>query len=288
MTASDGLWKSTDIGRSFKKISTRRFAWVDFLDSQHGFAVGSDARQIGFVQSETVMIPLSATMPRGSPVERTPEETRVPTQQLMETMDGGVKWKVHPVSKEVKGAYFRTIEFAGQSGVVMGMIYRRVALPSAASTSAVTVIAETGDGGRAWKVSHLNLPGQTRIYRAAPGGGGYALVWPGEGMARELYRIEAGQTGATRVFADPSLFANGLAVRGDASVWLATVVRRPGVAITPAGTEVKMLYSANGSDFKEIAVRPKVTANGVVITSAPGGTMWAATDTGIILKLEED
>lgn len=272
MTAADGLWKSIDGGKSFKKISGRHLGRVYFLDTQRGFAVGSDARQLTF---GTQYDSLSATPAGKSPLRRE-VEVQVPTQQLLETRDGGVTWKEHPVSKRLGGAAVRSIDFAGKHGVAMGGMQRSGAVQSDGRTSTVRVIAETGDGGDTWTVSRLTLPGLTCSYRLAPGGVGYALT-------SELYRIEAEPTLATRVFAHPDLVAADVAVLADGSIWLATIGRAP--AGKWVATEVRMLHSTSGSGFTETAIGSAVKAKFVALTKAPGGGMWAVTDTGIILKL---
>ena len=285
MTAEDGLYKSTDGGKSFKRISGRRLGRIHFLDSRYGFAVGTGSRT-SFVAPDT--FPLEDHPPPwGSPPRVRLSETRVPTEQVLETRDGGVTWKVHPVSKRIGGAFVRSIEFAEKRGAAMGVVRvpRSGVVQPDGRYSTVTVIAETGDGGATWTVSRPTLSGDTRAFRLAPGGGGYALVWPiRTGMMPAIYRIEAGQTGATRVFASGDLVPTDLAVLGDSSLWLATV-RYPSYGIP---TEVKMLCTSSGNAFTDTAIESPVTANNVVMTAAPGGTMWAATDTGIILKLNQD
>jgi hypothetical protein len=204
------------------------------------------------------------------------------------------------VSENVGGAFVDTIEFVGQRGTVTGGIRQRVPPTLEAPYRSVTVVAGTGDGGGTWTVTRPALPGVTRGYRLGPGGAGYALVWLGGGRTPEVYRTDAGQTDATRVFADPDLVVTDLVVLADGSVWLAAVARPPGGGTIPGGTEVHMLYSESWNVFEKATVEPRVTddaammvespvtANTVVLTSAPGGTMWAATDTGIILKLGRD
>lgn len=275
MTAADGLWKSIDGGKSFKKISGRRLGRVHFLDSRHGFATGTGSRT-AFVAPET--FPLESNPPPwGSPPRLSLDATRVPTEQLQESRDGGVTWKVHPASKQLGSATVRSIDFEGKRGAAMGVLPRSGAVQPDGSYSTVTVIAETGDGGDTWTVSRLTLPGLAHDYQLAPGGGGYALT-------PELYRIEAEPTRATRVFARPDLGVTDLAVQGDGSAWVAAVARPP--AGTWVATEVRMLHSAPGGGFTETAIESAVKARFVAITKAPGGGMWAATDTGIILNLK--
>ena len=214
-------------------------------------------------------------------------EVSVPTQQLLETRDGGATWKEHPASRRLSGAATRSIDFEGMRGTAVGIVTQRGSGPGrqAVPFPTLTVITETEDGGDTWTISYPTLPGDIRVYQQAAGGGGYALVWPvGKDMASAIYRIEAGQNGTTCVFSIPGLVGTDLTVLGDGSVWLATV------AEPPYGTprEVRMLYSASGNAFTDTAIESGVTANNVVMTAAPGGTMWAATDTGKILKLNQD
>ena len=171
MTSGDGLWKSTDGGKSFKKISGSRFGRVHFLDARHGFAVGSDARQRIFAGAEAGILPPGDTLPGGVPVPRLREDL-VPTRQLLESRDGGLTWKEHPVSKQLDGAFVNTLEFSGQRGAAFG-----VSSPRTGSHSATAVLASTGDGGATWTVSWPALLGLASAYRLAPGGAGYALVW---------------------------------------------------------------------------------------------------------------
>lgn len=270
LVADDGIWMTQEAGRTWKRISNiKALTDIFFLSERHGFAVGDEKR-------------------------------------VLETEDGGVHWKPvpaadQPVSAKETTSYDALAFNAGGEGVIVGgnvPAFERdwdlEPLSDAESgpplRSRQLIYLLTKDSGAHWRASTKSMFGQPDGVGFSPHEGALLLLtlpraspWPSE-----VYRIDANNGGSELVFrerdraiTDVLIPAKGEAVIGG---------YEPPGHVHPSAVpgKVKILRSSDWKNWREIPVDYRAVARNLMFASPGNGDLWAATDTGMILKLEHD
>jgi hypothetical protein len=288
MVTRQGIWFTAEAGRGWTRIAdqikpNRKLASAPdsgllvrlwFLDEKHGYAVGLQ-------------------------------------KSVYETADGGRTWT--PVEEAAKPssnpayAYYARVAFSDtRHGLIVGgyapprrggdgssypdwmdpeRAMRRREVPT------LTLEMETRDAGMAWKSSTAPLIGSIQSLRLAGAEGlavfGYAdsFAWPSEVFRLDL---ETGKSASVfkqkdRRVTDTAVFA-GASITGSRA-YLAAVEPPGQMASAPIPGKVKILASADLIEWTGMNVDYRAVASSVMLAGPDADHVWAATDTGMILRL---
>jgi hypothetical protein len=261
-------WKTEDFGKTWKRVrALDRMLHVFFLDERRGWAAG-------------------------------------PRRTVLETTDGGERWTRLAAAVETKtseeNTFFSWIEFAGDRyGVITGSARpprrSRSMLPDWQDPEnrprewpSTTVLLQTLDSGKTWTPSQVSLFGQITRVRMTPGGYGLALVEFRDDFPypAEVYRMDFRSGGSPRVFRKENRAVTDMAVREGGAFLVA--VEPPGTLLrTPVPGKLKLLHSKDLAQWDEIPADYRAVAARAVCAWA-GGTLWVATDTGMLLALRAE
>jgi hypothetical protein len=151
----------------------------------------------------------------------------------------------------------------------------------------LSIVLDTLDGGKTWTPSTASKFGHAPRACFLPGGRGLGLIeftdtfkWPSE------VRLLDGTVGKTsivynatdRAITDVLLLPSGTG-------YLAGVEVTGKLQHSPIQRKLKILRSANLSDWQEMDVDYRATAVRAMLRAAGDGSLWVATDAGMILKL---
>src|SRR5205814_1175305 len=143
-------------------------------------------------------------------------------------------------------------------------------------------------GGKTWIPSTSSIFGQITAARLSTAGWGLGLIefsetfdYPSEvffwdwktGRQKRIYRVK------DRKVTDMTL------VKPDGPIYLGAVEHFGELQQLPIPRKVKIIRSGNGLDWSEMDVDYRATARRVILAAAGSDEIWAATDTGMILKL---
>jgi hypothetical protein len=280
LVTSEGIWHTAEAGRSWTRISDQikpnkkldsppqggLILRVWFLDAQHGFAAGLQ-------------------------------------KSVFETHDGGRTW--NPVEEAAKPAsnpaysLYTHLGFADAGhGLIVGgyspprkdadlpdwmdpeKAMRRRPVPT------LTLELETGDGGATWASSTAPLIGSVASLRVSGNLGlavfGYAdsFEWPSE-----VYSLSLATGKSESVFKQKDRRVTDAISFPGARAFLAAVEPSGRLYSSPIPGKVKMITSANLKDWTEMDVDYRAVARSLVLAGPDAGHLWAATDTGMILRL---
>ena len=269
LVTTKGLWRTEEAGRSWHKLKAPAgIVRAHFLDAEHGWAVGN-------------------------------------RKQVYETKNGGADWAKVAFTEEVKSnpdhTHFAWIEFRDNNvGLIGGWSKppRRTAQrlpdwidPDEASRRRawpqLGIMALTTDGGKTWKHSAASVFGQVTTAKFSSKGWALTLIefsdafdWPSEVMF-----WNGGTT--TRVYREKERKVTDIAIAGPlkGSIFLAAVEHFGKLQDLPIPRKVKIIRSEDLSHWTEMEVDYRATASRVILAVAGPNEMWAATDTGMILKL---
>ncbi len=267
MVAQGGLWTTPDAGVTWSKSLGRRgLRAVHFVSESRGWVVGFP-------------------------------------KLALETTDGGRHWSpvaaaAAPKSTPERSTY-EWVEFLGpKRGFLGGWSDPRRSPPRLApwldpeaaqrpQWPNLTLLLQTDDAGANWAASEHSLFGRITRLRLFPNGTALTLVEFTEGFQfpTEVNRIDlVGRKSATsfrqkdRVVTDILIARSGLA-------YLTAVEPLGTLHSLPVPGKLKILRSRNFETWEEMSVDYRATATRAVLAEAPDGQLWAATDTGMILKL---
>jgi hypothetical protein len=151
----------------------------------------------------------------------------------------------------------------------------------------LALLLETLDGGKTWKPSTSSILGRIMRYYANAVGKGLVLVeyqngfdWPSEiyHADNQTQKMVSSFKAKDRVITDIALQPNGTA-------YAAGMQPSGAVARLPIPGKVVILRSTDLKNWHEMEVDYRAVADRLWLASAPGGSVWAATDTGMILEL---
>jgi len=295
MVTGESLWFTQEAGRSWTRISdqikpdkklkdaphTGLILRVWFLDAQHGYAVGLQ-------------------------------------KSVFETHDGGRTWKplpeaAAPTSNPAYSVYSHIAFTDGKRGMIAG----GYAPPRTEGKSRVerdeedglpdwmhpesalnrrqqprlTMELDTRDGGETWKSGTAPLLGSVVSTRLAGEDGllifNYADSFE---LPAEVYRLDL-KTGRSesvfkkrdRLVTDAAIFVEG----ANARAFLAAVEPPGSLRSAPIPGKVRMLSSTNLKDWVEMPVDYRAVAQSLMMAGPDAEHLWAATDTGMILRLSQ-
>jgi hypothetical protein len=223
------------------------------------------------------------------------------------TTDGGATWEKLAAAESPKSSpeftTYTWIAFAdSQVGMIVGSSRppRRLGQrlpdwidPEAAMRRrewpALTITLETRDGGKAWKPSTSSIFGDLTRVRLTPQGLGVGLFeyfdefsWPSEifsinwktGKSERVLRLK------DRAFTDIAITPSGTVYAAGAEV-------AGSVRLSPVPGKVRILRSKDLKAWENLEVDYRAVGRRVTLALADEENLWAATDTGMILKLEE-
>jgi hypothetical protein len=270
MVTEKGIWTTSESGRTWTKLKNApaSMSRVWFLDRQHGFAAGLEKR-------------------------------------VFETKDGGDTWTLLPILTEVEGnpiyTTFGEIAFAGDKGIISGWnIPPRRGGPEwmEAGTRAkrpeiphYAVLLETQDGGKTWTKSDSSVFGQISRISLTPQGTGLGLLefhdefaYPAEVEKINLYtgRSDRVFREKDRAITDVRLFA------GSNKAIIAGFETTGPVYRSPIPGKVKILSSEDQDNWTEMQVDYRAVGHSVLLAGPDEDHVWAATDTGMILRLVKE
>jgi hypothetical protein len=270
MVTERGIWTTSESGRNWSKLKNAPggMSRVWFLDRQHGFAAGLEKR-------------------------------------VFETKDAGDTWTILPILSEVEGnslfTTFGEIAFAGDKGIISGWnIPPRHGGPDWMEADRSTarkelphyaVLLETLDGGKKWTKSDASVFGQISRISLTPQGTGLGLLefrdefpYPSEVQKINLHtgRSDRAFREKDRAITDVRLFAgSNLAI-------IAGYETSGPIFRSPVPGKVKILSSSDMDTWTEMVVDYRAVAHSVLLAGTDENHVWAATDTGMILKLVRD
>jgi hypothetical protein len=263
-----GLWQTAEAGRTWTKLKAPKgILRVHFLDRQRGFAIGLE-------------------------------------KAFFQTADGGKTWTEVPAVDQIKTrdkyTHLTWITFASpKMGVVTG--YNRPprrsdqGLPSwidpdkAASRRELPNIGihiETRDAGATWKAATNSLFGRITRIRFRPSGETLGLIeFTDFEYPSEVYRTDWRTGKMDQVYRQKTRSITDVIVTPDNRVHLAGVEVPGSLVRIPVPGKVKFLKSDDLKQWQEAPVDYRAVARRVIFALA-GAELWAATDTGMLLKLQ--
>jgi hypothetical protein len=270
LVTTKGLWQTEESGRSWRKLKAPAgLEQVHFVDANHGWAVGA-------------------------------------RKQLYETKNGGVDWDELPVVDDVNSSEeytrFVWIEFADKNvGMIGGWSKpprkgeRRLPDwidPETASHRRewpqLGILLDTRDAGKTWTPSTMSLFGQITAAKLSPEGWGVGLIefsdafdWPSE-----VFFLDWKSGKQKRVYREKDTKVTDLAIAAPAGpVYLGAIEHFGNLQQLPIPRKVKIIRSDDIDHWTEMPVDYRAVARRVILATAGPDNIWAATDTGMILKL---
>lgn len=271
IVAEKNLFRTEERGRAWTKLPLpKNVVSVHFLDAQRGFAAGAN-------------------------------------RTFLRTEDGGRSWKPVPEAEQLTtskdSTALSTFAFAlnGKLGILAGhrVAQRRESrFPTWLDPESsqrryqrpeVMVVLQTVDGGKTWRADTAAAFGRVAALALDDAGVGLLTVrfdeefeFPGE-----VYTVSFA-TGATeRVFRmtteqpTDAVFLKGTAFL--ASIEEQAKVRGLGI---PGKVKIRMAKGPKFNLWQSIPVDYRASATYVSLATDPGGNVWAATNSGMILRLE--
>jgi photosystem II stability/assembly factor-like uncharacterized protein len=269
MVTDKGLWRTEEGGRSWRKLKAPSgIIRVHFTDPDHGWAVGA-------------------------------------RKQVWETKDGGAEWSKLSFTDEIKSnpdhTQFAWIEFANKDQGVIGgwsrpprhtgqLLPDWVEPDSASKRQAwpqLGIVASTFDGGKTWKPSVASIFGQITAAKLSPEGWAVELIefsdtfeWPSELM---FLNIKADSM--KRIYREKERKVTDVAIGGPKGpIYLGAVEHFGRLQQLPIPRKVIIIRSLDAEHWTEMPVDYRAVARRVILAAAGPNHLWAATDTGMILK----
>lgn len=271
MVTERGVWRSTDGGSSWQKISSLRdLLRVCFLDARHGFAAGAKKSLYETTDGGNTWVRLAAA---DLPDSR-PERTVYGWIEFADERHGSiVGWSAPPRAERESLPDWMDPE----------QVEKRRLLPT------FTILIQTADGGRTWRHSTTSMFGRITRLRTAPGATALALVefhdrfeWPSE-----VYRIDLAANRSERIYREKNRAVTDVAlVRGRA--YLAAIEPAGKLRDSPVPGRLVMIWSEDFKRWTEMEVDYRAFGRRATLAVAAGRGVWVATDTGMILRLAED
>jgi Photosynthesis system II assembly factor YCF48 len=281
MVTDKGIWVTQESGRSWTKLRGQEkpdrklhpkppggvILRVWFLDEHHGFAVGYQ-------------------------------------KTVLKTSDGGRTWTPVKLAADTAGnpalTTYTQITFDGQRGLIVGaenpleenghhlpawmtpeQAARRQEKPHQ------TLLLESHDHGATWAASSTETEGQL-ISLSVSGTAGLnvfnfsdAFEWPSEAFHLNLAtgKVALSFRQKNRRVTDAILFPGSRA-------FLASIEPPGRLSTLPIPGAVKILSSTGLDEWKEMDVDYRAAAGNVMLAGPDANHVWAATDTGMVLHLQ--
>jgi len=223
-----------------------------------------------------------------------------------ETSDGGASWARLAALKDLNTSaeftQFWSIDFVNRRvGVITGgritpsserRNFREPKpdeAPLVRERPSVSIILETRDGGRTWRVDKTSMFGRITRLRLLEEGRGMMLIeflhafeWPSE-----VFELDWQHGAMRRIFRAKDCAITDVAPVSGQCGYLAGVEATGLFGRSAVPSKVRIYQSANWTEWSEMDVDYRAIATRVVLAVADGRHVWAATDTGMILRLSE-
>lgn len=268
MVTEKGVERSNDCGATWDRASKEKgLVRVLFLDEALGWGVGGPKKAIA-------------------------------------TRDGGKTWTPIQAENEPKSdpdrSVYAWVEFANEKfGAIVGWHspQRRDTQfpiwmdPESATHRrqwpSLTLMLQTIDGGTVWRGFTASLLGRMTRIRLAPSGSGLALIEFDDTFdyPSEVYRLAVAQSTITRIYRDKNHAVSDVAIGREGWTYLAGVQTRGSIRL-PVPGKVRILRSKDDKTWLEDPADYRAMANRVYLATSADGKMMAATDSGMILRLE--
>jgi hypothetical protein len=270
LVTTKGLWQTEESGRAWRKLkSPAGLEQVHFVDPNHGWAIGL-------------------------------------RKQIYETKNGGADWIELPALENLNSSkentHFAWIEFANKDvGMIGGWSKapRRgeQRLPDWLDPEAAEhrrewpqlgILLDTRDGGKTWTPGTMSLFGQITAAKLSPEGWGVGLIefsdafdWPSE-----VFFLDWKSGKQKRVYRQKDRKVTDLAIASPTGpIYLGGVEHFGKLQQLPIPQKVKIMRSDDVDHWSEMPVDYRAVARRVMLATTATGEAWAATDTGMILKL---
>jgi hypothetical protein len=275
------LWSTDESGRTWKKVGDQPkpdkkigptppgglMTRIWFLDEKHGFGVGLQ-------------------------------------KSIFETKDGGATWTAvaeaaKPAANPAYASYSQIVFPNPKLGIILGQsvpprlddprlptwmepdrAVKRRQLPT------LKLEVETKSGGEKWSSTTAPLLGDVVALRAS-GSVGLAVFsfnesfeWPSE-----VYRLDLAKGTNALAFHAKDRRIFDCALFPGPRAYIAAVEPPGKLSTLPIPGKVKILTSANLTDWTEMPVDYKAEARSVILAGPDPENQWAATDTGMVLHL---
>jgi hypothetical protein len=267
MVTPGGIWFTQEAGRSWRRILKREgLSRVYFATRERGWAIGS-------------------------------------RKTILHTKDGGKTWKDLPEAEAVTTnedwTTFNAVDFGNaKTGVIVGRSRRPRARqdfpiwmdPQAKSRRewpSLAVMLQTINGGETWKETKLSIFGRVSEVSLAAGRGLMLVEFDDFfDFPSEVYSVNM-SSGATELcFRRKDFAVTDLVVLEGGTAFLAGFEPAGLLARTPVPGRVRLAWSTDCVAWLEAEVDYRAVANHVAISAVDKDHAWAATDTGMILRLK--
>jgi hypothetical protein len=272
MVTPEGIWHTIDAGREWRQLpkSPKLLMKVCFLDEERGFAIGAHKLAFQTEDGGKTWDPIAAAAePRTDP-EYTVYNDITFVNAKTGLIDG-----------------FSAPPRPGDSGKPEWLDSQDTA--GRREWPHLSIMLDTRDGGKTWKSSTASMFGRITRESFLPDGRGLGLIeftdtfkWPSEvhlidgttGKSSIIYNAE--DRAITDVLLQPS---------GTGYVAGVEVVGK--LQHTPIPRKLTILKSEDLNDWQEMQVDYRAAAVRAMLRAAGDGSLWVATDSGMILKLTQ-
>ena len=271
MVTDGGVWRTEEAGRDWRKIkSVKGMNQVEFFDEKHGFLTGRH-------------------------------------KQILETSDAGKNWTklaaLQKVESSTEYTTFSEMAFSGKYGMIAGgsrpprtnygeipewmesdSKSRRREWPN------LMIVLSTSDSGKTWIPTTSSLFGRVERIRLDTGlSQGLVLLTFDNAFSvpSEVLSLDPATGVSTSIYRQKDRAITDVLLTGKDKVLLAGFEPLGELHSVPVPGKVKIVKSNDMKIWQEVDVDYRAVARNVTLAAAPDGTFWAATDTGIILKLTE-
>lgn len=272
MVTPEGIWRTVDAGRDWRELpkSPKLLMKLCFLDEERGFAIGAHKLAYQTGDGGKTWQPIAAA----ADPHTDPEYTVYNNIAFVTATTGLINGYSSPPR-------------AGDSGKPDWL--------DAQDTTArrewphLSIMLDTRDGGKTWTPSTASMFGRITHGSFLPDGRGLGLIeftdtfkWPSE-----VHLID-GTTGKSSIVYNATDRAiTDVLLQPSGTGYLAGVEVSGKLQHTPIPRKLKILRSEDLSDWREMDVDYRATAVRAMLRAAGDGSLWVATDTGMILKLAE-
>jgi len=268
MVTDRGIWMTRESGRAWSKMySLKGLGQVYFLDAAHGFAIGYP-------------------------------------KAFYQTTDGGKTWTKVPAASQTAGRPEETaydcIAFSGQQGIVVGRTVTenddRPPIwinPNTARNrrerETPVVQLETSDGGQSWQSS--TSPAVGTIARLLYTKDGYMLILVEYhdyyALPSAVVKIKLGYRGSETIFGERDRAVSDIALLPNGGALIASIEPPGNSNQVPIPGKLKMLRTGNLKLWEEMDVDYRAVAQRAILAVPNAHRAFVATDTGMILTLDE-
>ena len=156
-----------------------------------------------------------------------------------------------------------------------------------AVTPSTTVLAESRNAGRTWKVSMTSAFGAVTRLRTL-GTRGFAIYHYGDGMEfpSEVYALDLSTGGSKPFFRRRDLWVHDAVPLHDGGALVAAIEPPGRLRTSPIPGRLRIFYTPSGERWFEMKVDYHAVGRRAVLARVDDRNVWAATDEGTILHLE--